>query len=389
MKQGKVIMTLSNPFKVDPRVYKEALTLVNNGYEVVVLAWDREGKHEPYEEIDGIKVRRIRVKSKYGSILSFMLALPLFYLKAFSHLVMEDFDVIHTHDFDTAVLGALMKFLKRKRWVFDIHDIYFTRISLLKERPSRSIIQRILMFLEISLAKYADVVITVTRSLGGPHEGFKEFYVKRGVSPDRIKIIWNTPKASMFLNYPRFELKKPIKFTIGYIGSIRTISNFLPLFEVARRRGYKVLLVGGGKSKDKLEKIVREKFSDVDIEFVGPVPYNLIPNYYLLCDVIYSYFPPTENVRRTITVKVFESAFLGVPVIVNGNSLMEDFVKIYRCGSPLKEASVEEIDEAIFRIRNLRFSPKIIRKKWTWEEQESFILVLYSTLPGEKDGHRL
>ncbi len=40
-------------------------------------------------------------------------------------------------------------------------------------------------------------------------------------------------------------------------------------------------------------------------------------------------------------------------------------MKIHRCEVPLKEASVEEIDEAIFRIRNLRFSPKIIRKEWT------------------------
>ena len=49
--------------------------------------------------------------------------------------------------------------------------------------------------------------------------------------------------------------------------------------------------MGGGKSKDKLEKIVGEKFSDVDIGFVGSVPYDLIPNYCLLYDVIYSYLP--------------------------------------------------------------------------------------------------
>jgi len=38
MKRTRVVMTFSNPFKIDPRVYKEALTLVNSGYEVTILA---------------------------------------------------------------------------------------------------------------------------------------------------------------------------------------------------------------------------------------------------------------------------------------------------------------------------------------------------------------
>ena len=120
-------------------------------------------------------------------------------------------------------------------------------------------------------------------------------------------------------------MKKIPKFTIGYIGSIRTVSNFIPLFGLAKNNGYKLLFVGGGKSKDVVEKMAREKFPDVDVEFTGSVPYELIPNYYLLCDVVYSYFPPTENVKRTITVKVFESTFLGIPVIVNAGVVNRGF----------------------------------------------------------------
>ncbi|NJE61792.1 glycosyltransferase family 4 protein [Thermococcus sp. 21S7] len=380
MKRPRVVMTLSNPFKVDPRVYKEALTLVNGGYDVTILAWDREGVHPLRETVDGINVERIRVRAKYGSIIGFVVALPLFYLAALIRLLKMDFDVIHTHDFDTAPLGALIKLLRGKPWIFDIHDIYFTRISLLKERPSLGIFQRILMKLEILHAKFADVVVVVTRSLGGEYEGFKEFYVERGVPPDRIKIVWNTPRASMFLDYPRLGLKKSSKFTIGYIGSIRTVSNFVPLFELAKKRGYKLLFVGSGKSKEAVERIAREEFPEVDVEFTGGVPYELIPNYYRLCDVLYSYFPPTENVKRTITVKVFESAFLGVPVIVNAESLMEDFVRLNNCGVAIKEPSKGELERAIDIVREFKFSPKKIRQKWVWEAQEGLILSIYGRL---------
>jgi len=380
MRKPKVVMTLSNPFKVDPRVYKEALTLVNSGYDVTILAWDREGAHPVRETVDGINVERIRVRAKYGSIVGFVVALPLFYLAALIRLLKMDFDVIHTHDFDTAPLGVLIKLLRGKPWIFDIHDIYFTRISLLKERPSLGALQRFLMKLEILHAKFADVVIVVTRSLGGRYEGFKEFYVEKGVSPDKIKIVWNTPRASMFLEYPKLNMKKSEKFTIGYIGTIRTVSNFVPLFEIAKRRGYRLLFVGGGKSKEAVESIARNNFPEVDVEFTGSVPYDLIPNYYLLCDVIYSYFPPTENVKRTITVKVFESAFLGVPVIVNAESLMEDFVRMNKCGVAIKEPSKEELERAIEMIKVLKFNPLRIRRKWVWEAQEGMITSVYSSL---------
>ncbi|MCK4432384.1 MAG: glycosyl transferase family 1, partial [Methanomicrobia archaeon] len=73
----KVIMLLSNPFKPDPRVYKEAKSLVNNGYDVTVFAWDRECKYPKKEIIDGIKIERVRLKAPYDSNLLLFFLLPL------------------------------------------------------------------------------------------------------------------------------------------------------------------------------------------------------------------------------------------------------------------------------------------------------------------------
>ncbi len=62
-------MILTNGFDVDPRVYKEAKTLVKHGNDVEILCWDRENKYtnKEYEIIDCIKVKRFFPKSKYGS----------------------------------------------------------------------------------------------------------------------------------------------------------------------------------------------------------------------------------------------------------------------------------------------------------------------------------
>ena len=55
----KVLMVLSNPLMVDPRVYKEAKTLAEAGYEVTVIVWDRIGEYEEESVVDGIKVIRV------------------------------------------------------------------------------------------------------------------------------------------------------------------------------------------------------------------------------------------------------------------------------------------------------------------------------------------
>ena len=39
----RVAMLLSNAFRPDPRVLKEARSLAQAGYDLTVIAWDREG----------------------------------------------------------------------------------------------------------------------------------------------------------------------------------------------------------------------------------------------------------------------------------------------------------------------------------------------------------
>ena len=63
-----IAMLLSNAFRPDPRVLKEAAALAAAGYAVTVIAWDREGKLPPQEQVDGFTVRRVPdVRSSSGA----------------------------------------------------------------------------------------------------------------------------------------------------------------------------------------------------------------------------------------------------------------------------------------------------------------------------------
>jgi len=96
----KVLMLLTNPFISDPRVYKEAKSLVKSGYEVTILCWDRQLKHKKKEKIDGINVERLGLRASYG-FKSMIFKLPIFWIKLFFKALKKDFDIVHSHDFDT------------------------------------------------------------------------------------------------------------------------------------------------------------------------------------------------------------------------------------------------------------------------------------------------
>ena len=60
--QKKIVMLLGHDFihpYPDPRVYKEAVSLVGAGYEVAVVGWSRRRENPTGEERDGIRVYRV------------------------------------------------------------------------------------------------------------------------------------------------------------------------------------------------------------------------------------------------------------------------------------------------------------------------------------------
>ncbi|WP_232460710.1 glycosyltransferase family 4 protein [Thermococcus barossii] len=375
MERKKVFMLLTNPFKPDPRVYKEAKTLIELGFDVTVIAWDREGGYPSHEVIEGIEVYRVPLKSKYASFADFFLKLPLFYLKAFLYVVNNrtGFYAIHANDFDTAPLAFFLSRLLGAKFIYDVHDLYYTRISLLEEREKDTILRKLFRTAEILFAKLSDSVITVSRSVGGEHEGFKEFFVRNGVMPDKIYVVWNTPDLDLF---PLLKRQKHKGLIVGYIGTIRSVSNFIPLFEVARRnRILKILFVGAGASRDKLQALISREYPDINVEFVKHVPYQQVAKYYADCDAIYSVFPLTENIRRTFAVKMFEGVVMGIPVIVNKDTLMEDFIHIHRCGVAV-DISSNDVEMAIEKSLKIK-PPAQLRDKWNWEKNKETIKKAY------------
>ena len=178
MSRAKVLMLLSNAFNPDPRVHREAVALVEDGYNVEILCWDRDLKAPLREIIDGINVERIYLRSTHGRGTTQMFFLFLFWIKALLKILNKKFDIVHAHDFDTLPLGYVISKLKNAKLVYDAHESY---IDMLLNIPYQ--LKKLIFQAENVLMKRSDLVITVGDIL-------RKYLMKRGASKTCVVGNW-------------------------------------------------------------------------------------------------------------------------------------------------------------------------------------------------------
>jgi len=360
----KIVMTLSNPFKPDPRVYKEARSLIKHGHDVTIIAWDREGKYPTEENFEGIKIKRIKLRSKYGNFSDFALKLPLFYLKALKILLKENFDAIHTHDFDTAFLGFLIKKLKRKRWIYDIHDLY----ESLVERENK-LASKIISHLDSWIIKRSDNIIVVNKR-------FIKILRERG-RKEKIIVVMNT------ISPIKLPIKKNREFTIFYAGVLSEGRFIIEMIDIAKKLGIKIKIAGSGKLLEEVKKRCYDK-----CRFLGYVSHDNSLKELSRSHVTFAiYDPSTKNNQLASPNKLFEAMALKTPLLVTEGSVMEEIVKRGKCGLGVKYSKNDAKQKLLYLINNPKYikkmghnGKKVFLAKYTWEKMENRLLRLYEGL---------
>lgn len=349
----RIVMLVTNPFKPDPRVYKEAKSLVAHGHEVYVVAWDREGKYPKIEDVEGIKVIRVGPKAGYG--MRMVLKLPLFYVGAFKKVLSLKPDVIHTHDFDTAVLGFLLKLLKGAKWVYDVHDLYE---SFVRNRTISSMIGR----LDSLVIRKSDVIITV--------------------NPEMTKVILDRarPRATIVimntLNPFEFPRSKAETFSVFY-GGVLSKGRFVEeIVEISHSLGFNVTIAGMG--------VLEEKIRSSPAIFLGYIPHEKAIEELSRAHLTFILYDPSVlNNRIASPNKLFEAMWVGTPVLVVKGTLPEKLaekfvIPVEYSKNAVKEALKELVDNPKVIRKKARIGRKIFLRKYTWNAMETRLIRLYS-----------
>ncbi len=374
----KILMILSNPFIVDPRVYKEAKSLVDAGYSVTVIVWDRHKDFEQECKIDGIKVVRIHNSGLMKFLPHDLFRNPLWWRKAYKkglELYKNgfNFDVVHCHDLDTLIVGMLLKRKLDIKLVFDAHEIF----GYMAARTMPQFIVYLIFKLEKKLVKYVDYLITAEVT-------YNDYFKSLGCNS--IITILNC-KDLIIKNYksPKTEI-----FTIIYIGVLNRSRFFPESLEVIGNIANVKFIIAGKKENiyQEIEKISK-KYSN--IYFIGSVPYNQVIPYTLDANLVLCMIKPDDINNKIATAnKQFEAMVCGRPIICTKGTRSGEITEQENCGlviaydkTSLKNAVIRLRDSPEFCDKLGRNALKAAINKYNWRIEEKKLLNLYKKIKVE------
>lgn len=359
----KIKMILTNAFSMDVRVYKEARYLVKKGHEVEILCWDKTpDKQLPQiENMEGISIRRFPIPAVAGSGMKQLGAYLKFRRECKKYLRDQEYDIVHCHDLDGAVIGRCLK----HKYVFDMHEFYdkgnFIRL-------------KISHFATRKLAKKALANIYVTplclESYGQRIEN-KFFLLKNYSDPS---------------NFVDIEKTSSSKLRVAYIGTIRNqVVELHSLFEAVKDIDDIIVNVyGGGVDLPEVEKMALH-YSNVNIHGA----YNGIAEsekIYKNTDVSYiAYTLDNPNYHGDFEpVKLYEAIITGTPIVATQNLNVGKFALKYDIGKAVDTQDIKQLRETFLDLldkpelmRRYTDNMKKIANRFDWSEAVKILDKIY------------
>lgn len=373
----KVVFLRSNPVDPDPRVEKEVNSLIKNGFDVEIVAWDRSSKYkirESYLDLEAgkVKIYRFGIPASYGGgIKKNLIPLVLFQIKLYRWLCSNknEYDVIHACDFDTAHIAMYVSKKYKKRFVYDIFDYYVDAFSV------PNLLKPLIEKMDHNIINSADATIICS-------EKRKEQI--KGANPKRLVIIHNTP-AQLNGYVGKLKLNES-KIKIVYVG-ILSESRFLKqIAEFVRNNpDYEFHIAGFGELENYFKEI-SQKFNN--IIYYGKLPYKETLALENSCDIMaVIYDPSIPNHYYAAPNKFYEALLLGKPLIVSRNTGIDEIVFKNNFGEVI-EYNLKSFEIAVNRLverkkewpvmsKNMK---ELYRKEYSWAEMEKRLVNLYKEI---------
>jgi glycosyltransferase involved in cell wall biosynthesis len=318
VKRKVLIIEENSSVPYDPRVWREALSLHENGYEVTVLC-PRFKRDRAYEVAEGIHIYRHPMppegSTPFGHLFEYACALFWEFLYSWWIYFRRGFEIIQgCNPPDTIFLVALPFKVLGVKYIFDHHDaspeLYISKYG------RKGILYKILNWLERMTYRFSDVVIATNSS-------YRDLAITRGrIDPKDVFIVRNGPDLASFVpRPPNPVLRRGKPYLIGYVGNMNIQDGLDILVEVAShikslgRRDIQFRLVGTGPGLSGLREMVRKQGVDDMVEFTGWIPDEEMLETLSTSDVCVNPDRPCKMNDISTMIKIMEYMALGRPIV--------------------------------------------------------------------------
>jgi glycosyltransferase involved in cell wall biosynthesis len=368
-------MLLSNPYRPDPRVLREARSLVEAGIGVHLIAWDRERNRASSSTEEDVRVTRLGPKSAYRSISQVGPGLIRFWFRALRAARKVEFDVVHCHDFDTLPLGMLLARLRGKPLILDAHDIYSFMIV-----GESAPVGRMIWPVERWMASKADELITTNEVMAEmlSAKRDKEAVIVRN-SPDLSVLAGHTPEET--------RARRGLDgFVVSYFGSLepgRAVEELATSF--SPDEGITVIIGGSGTLQPAVERASRDNPA---VQFVGAIDTDEVLRITGASNIIPAMYDPSNPKYRICTpIKVLEAMACGKAMVTTKGLDISEMVEGIGCGFVIEYGreelvrTVREASKSGAKLQEMgRRGRKYFEQHLSWSSSKTALIGVYRAL---------
>ncbi len=316
-------MLLENsPFPADDRVRREARSLTEAGYRVMIVSPASRGQPrlENFEDITVYRYPRPKEgKGSWGYVWEYSYSLFVISILSLYILFRHGFDVVHAHQ-PPDMLAWIAGFYKilGKKYIFDHHDLAPELFDARFRKRGNVAIKHFLLMMERFSCRIADHVIAT-------NESYKWIDMQRGGVPERrITVVRNGPDlrevSRVVLKQAREKNNKTI---IGYVGVmgvqdgvdylLRAIHHLVFRLE---RRDVLCILVGDGSALPDLKMLSQELELGEIVHFTGWVRgQEQVWKYLHMMDICVAPEPSNPYNDQSSAAKIMEYMSAGKPIV--------------------------------------------------------------------------
>jgi glycosyltransferase involved in cell wall biosynthesis len=344
----------------ETRVEREALALINHGYEVDVLClWARNGSE--FETCDGVNIYRLPVKrNKSGGAFSQLLEYLSFFVLAFFKLVAlhrkRQYNAVQVHNLpDFLVFVGLIPKLTGAKIILDIHDLMPEFYAARYDTTLESWSVRLIRWQERLSCLFADRVMTVT-------EPWRQTLIERGVPAEKVAVVMNVADDRIFHRTALAELptKGNGSFHLIYHGTLTYrygIDLIIRAVNLVRQEIPEIHLTihGGGEYREALINLTSELGLKEYVHFNTGLllPTSELSKLIRTADVGFVPYRRDIFTDGILPTKLMEYTALGIPAIVARTPAIE----VYFDNTMVEYFTPEDVNELANCILKLYQNP--------------------------------
>jgi glycosyltransferase involved in cell wall biosynthesis len=317
---GRALFLVENlSVPMDRRVWQEARTLTEAGYQVTVLCpMGRKQDRGAFERLDGVDIHRFPLETAAHGPAGYARE----YSTAFFHYARlarklnrrTPFDFVHACNPPDLLFVAALALRRQAAFIFDHHDLV-PELYLSRFGRGRDLMYRGTLLTERLTFSLADVVIST-------NESYRDIAIERGrKAPGDVVVVRSAPDLSRFAaTHPDPTLRRGQRHLLAYIGvmgpqdgvdhALRALAQLRKL-----RMDWHATFVGAGDVFEDMKRLADSLQLGGCVEFTGRVPDDELVAVISTADVGLAPDPWNPLNDASTMNKIVEYMALGTPIV--------------------------------------------------------------------------